>query len=673
MKSCKTLFFLLLTAMGATAQESSTLSKVNLFMGTADDYGQMAPGATVPFGMIQVCPDSNPRQHPGYDYEKPLISGISLNRLSGVGGNGCGGNVALIPGKADQEIRIEKQSEQATPGYYAATLSNGVKVRLTATSHMAVEQFTFPQGEETKVTVAPAASFERVHTCDFRLLGNQSARGYVESRNTCGRGRYHLFYRLFTSHPFTAETLADGRVTLHLQTGGERTAEVRIVVSSGVEELLTNLNPKQVWETPFDRLRQQAADAWSDALGHIKAKGTPDEQTIFYTSLYRTFHSPFQVTDDLFPQYLGTDGRVHKPRGFQYYSSWSLWDTYRTKFPLILLMQPRRGHDIMCSLAQLYITGKQDWSTDFECVPTVRSEHAIATLLDALRKHIVTPDELRPSYPGMVAEAMRLPLAKPDQCLETAGDFWALGQLAAELGYAKDAARWQERGEQLFDSIWPKEFMHIDETYTKMRGNGLYQGTRWQYRWGTPMFLSRMETLCGKPTLAAQLNEFFDKQLYNQGNEPDIHVPFLFGRLGQPLKAGPIVAELALDSTVHRYGGNDAYPTPFVGHAFKNATRGYCPEMDEDDGTMSAWFVFAAMGLYPLIVGEPTYEVFSPLLDEVSFPTDEAGTHRVTIRTEGRTSRKQIPKRATWNGKSLTEWRINHNTLVQGGELVFWY
>ena len=187
------------------------------------------------------------------------------------------------------------------------------------------------------------------------------------------------------------------------------------------------------------------------------------------------------------------------------------------------------------------------------------------------------------------------------------------------------------------------------------------------------MFLSRMETLCGKPTLAAQLNEFFDKQLYNQGNEPDIHVPFLFGRLGQPLKAGPIVAELALDSTVHRYGGNDAYPTPFVGHAFKNATRGYCPEMDEDDGTMSAWFVFAAMGLYPLIVGEPTYEVFSPLLDEVSFPTDEAGTRRVTIRTEGRTSRKQIPKRATWNGKSLTEWRINHNTLVQGGELVFWY
>ena len=81
MKSCKTLFFLLLTAMGATAQESSTLSKVNLFMGTADDYGQMAPGATVPFGMIQVCPDSNPRQHPGYDYEKPLISGISLNRM----------------------------------------------------------------------------------------------------------------------------------------------------------------------------------------------------------------------------------------------------------------------------------------------------------------------------------------------------------------------------------------------------------------------------------------------------------------------------------------------------------------------------------------------------------------------------------------------------------------
>ncbi len=673
MRIIKSFLLLLLVVLNATAQDESPLSKVNLFMGTADDYGQMAPGATVPFGMVQVCPDSNPRQHPGYDFEQPIISGISLNRLSGVGGSGCGGNVSLLPGKQEAEVRIEKATEQATPGYYAVRLSNGVEAKLTATSRMAVEQFVFPQGEDPVIVVNPKASFERVHDSDFHLLDKQSARGYVQSRNTCGRGRYHLFYRLFTDKPFTAETLADGRVALHMQTNGGRTAEVRIVVSTGVEEQLTNLSPKDVWEKTFEQIRSRAAEAWADVLGRVQAKGTKDEEVIFYTSLYRVFHSPFQVTDGLFKHYLGTDGRIHQADGFQYYSSWSLWDTYRTKFPMILLMQPSRSRDIMLSLAELYKTGKKDWSTDFECVPTVRTEHAIATLLDALRKQIVTPDELRSAYPGMVAEAHAMPLKSPDQCLETATDFWALGQMAGELGYAKDAARWQARGEALFDSIWPKEFMTIDDTYTKMRGNGLYQGTRWQYRWAAPMFLDRMERLCTKATLAEQLNTFFDKQLYNQGNEPDIHVPFLFGRFGQAPKTGPIVAELALDSTTHRYGGNDAYPEPFVGHAFKNAPRGYCPEMDEDDGTMSAWFVFASMGLYPLIVGDPVYEVFSPLLDEVTFATDEAGKTKVAIRTKGRTSRTQPLKRVTWNGRQLADFRLSHNDLVKGGELVFWY
>ena len=93
---------------------------------------------------------------------------------------------------------------------------------------------------------------------------------------------------------------------------------------------------------------------------------------------------------------------------------------------------------------------------------------------------------------GMVAEVKRLSLKSPDQCLEASGDFWSLGQLAEELGMKEDAATWTKRGEEIFDSIWPKEFKNIDETYTKMKGNGLYQGTRWQYRWGAPMYLPRM-------------------------------------------------------------------------------------------------------------------------------------------------------------------------------------
>ena len=120
------LLFALALCMTMNAQQGNILDKVNLYIGTADDFGQMTPGATVPYGQIQVCPDSKPRQHPGYDYEVPTISGFSINRLSGVGGSGCGGNVSLMPDATGQDVRLLKQTEQASPGYYSVQLSNGV-------------------------------------------------------------------------------------------------------------------------------------------------------------------------------------------------------------------------------------------------------------------------------------------------------------------------------------------------------------------------------------------------------------------------------------------------------------------------------------------------------------------------------------------------------------------
>lgn len=655
-------------------EERSLREKVNLFMGTANDYGQMAPGATVPFGMVQVCPDSNPRQHPGYDYEVPTISGISINRLSGVGGSGCGGNVSLMPDPLGTNIRILKGTEHAEPGYYETVLSNGVQVSLTATHRMAVERFVFPESVEPVLLLQPRSSFDRVHNASFAVHSDRLAKGYVESRNTCGNGRYHLYYQLHANRSFSADTLKDGRIRLRFApSASSQTVEIRIAVSTGLEQALDAFSVAEVWKHDFAKLREEAAGKWYEILKRVKVSGAPQVQPLFYTSLYRVFHSPFKVTDEVLKNYLGTDGKVHEAGAFDYYSSWSLWDTYRTKFPLITLLQPARSRDIMSSLAELYMTGKKNWSTDYECVPTVRTEHAIATLLDAYRKHVVGKEVLQRAYPGMVKEVSTLSLKSPDQCLEAASDFWALGELTKDLGLMADSKKWKQRGEQLFDSIWPREFMQIDESYTKMRGNGLYQGTRWQYRWGAPMFLDRMIAFCGKEKLQAELNTFFDKELYNQGNEPDIHVPFLFGRLGQPLRTGTVVQELMLDSVTHRYGGNDAYKTPFVGHAFKNAPRGYCPEMDEDDGTMSAWFVFAAMGIYPLVVGEPVYELFSPVFDRIELQMDEAAKVNTIIRTVGRKEMRQPLRRVTWNGMPLSSFRISHAQLAKGGELVFWY
>ena len=655
------------------AQQSAVLDKVNLYMGTADDYGQMAPGATVPYSQIQVCPDSKPRQHPGYDFEVPTISGFSINRLSGVGGSGCGGNVSLMPDATGEEVRLVKSTEQASPGYYSVALTNGVRFMATADRRMAAERFTFPDASKAVLLLNPRSAFEKVFAAAFEQKTASMGQGFIESANTCGRGRYHLHYRLYTSTPFCLDTLAGGlkRLTFPELTTGE--VEVRVVVSTGLADELARLPEQEVWRDDFQSIKECARREWESLLTTIDVQGgTPDQQTIFYTSLYRIFHSPFQVTDDVLRNYLGTDGSLHEATHGHYYSSWSLWDTYRTKFPLITLLDHIHSSDIMQSLAQLYLTGKKDWSTNHECVPTVRTEHAIATLLDAYRQGIKIPS-LRDAYPGMVAEAKRLSLRSPDQCLEASGDFWALGQLAGELGMKDDSALWTKRGEEIFDSIWPQEFQHIDETYTKMRGNGLYQGTRWQYRWGAPMYLGRMINLVGKKQLGQQLKTFFREELYNQGNEPDIHVPFLFGRLGLPQLTGSIVRSLATTSITHRYGGNDAYPTPFVGCAFVNQPRGYCPEMDEDDGAMSAWYVFASIGLYPLVVGEAVYELFPPLFDKVTLHLGADRRTTVVIRCEG-AHEKRINgtcKRVTWNGKRLRRWQIAAKEIQQGGELVF--
>ena len=137
-----------------------------------------------------------------------------------------------------------------------------------------------------------------------------------------------------------------------------------------------------------------------------------------------------------------------------------------------------------------------------------------------------------------------------------------------------------------------------------------------------------------------------------------------------PERTGLTVRPLATEVVTHRYGGNDAYPTPWVGCAFVNAPRGYAPEMDEDDGAMSAWYVFASVGLYPLVVGEAQYEVFSPLFDKV---TMRLGDKDVVISTKGRVSKNQPLRYATWNGKKLQNWRIAVSELKKGGELTIVY
>ncbi len=641
---------------------------VNLFIGTSGDNGQVAPGAAAPFGMVCVCPDNDPRSHAGYDYAVTKVSGISVNRLSGVGCSGGGGNLRIRPVAPSQELHIKKSREKATPGYYSTAFTNGIKTELTATNAMAVERYKFPRSLSAALWIDFASTFEDVATCHYKRISETCIEGYVQAKNVCGHGRYKLYFSLNTSHPFQLE---EQKETTTCLTFGKkvRSVEVRIGLSALSSELASWECAR--WEKmDFEDVKSRTADQWEKQLSAIDVKGgKKDDRVIFYTSLYRTYLSPADVSS---PDgaYLGTDGKVYISEDFRYYSNWSLWDTFRTKFPLLVLTEPAKMRDMATSLIHLYATGKKDWSTGFESTPTVRTEHAVILLLDAYRKGITNLD-FRKGYAGMKQEMERLPMRSPDQKMESAYDLWAMAKIAEIIGEKADSEQYRQRSVSLFEETWKKEFMNVTPAFEVMKNNGLYQGTRWQYRWAAPQYIDKMIEWVGQDSLRLQLTYFFDHHLYNQGNEPDIHVPYLFNRLGAPEKTQQIVRSLMTEPMIHKYGGNSEFKTPYLGKAFKNAPEGYSPEMDEDDGTMSAWYVFGAMGFYPLLVGDEYYDLTSPLFDRVLLRLTNGNV--LTIQTEGRKKKDAPIKSIHFNGKKIADYRISHNELIKGGELIYNY
>ncbi len=643
---------------------------VNVFLGSAGDHGQMTPGAAVPFGMISVCPDSEPGQHGGYDYNVPEISGVSINRISGVGCGGTGSNISVRPASADEDLKIVKGTEKAHPGYYETTFSNDVKGMFTATKNMAVEKYIFPEGAEKILEVDFASSVVRrpdLIDCRYNIESSDMISGWVKAPTACSRGSYVLHFAFHTDSEFDVAASDSSRVVLRFDSDE---VEVRIAVSP-VDQYAAD-TVLEGWEDySFSQIHDQAVAQWESKFDKVKVQGSTQEQkALLYTFLYRLYLSPMDVSSDD-GRYKGTDGEIYHSDTHRYYSSWSMWDTFRSKFPLLAILEPEVMNDICWSLTEQFRCGKQNWATPHESVPTVRTEHSVIMLLDCWKKGI-TGFPLVNGYEGMKLEAATgLPMRSPDQVLESSYDLWALSQISDIIGRKEDAAVYRAKADSLFYDVWPREFMTIGPDFTKMRDNGLYQGSRWQYRWAAPHYLSEMIELAGAETLEAQLDYFFENNLLNQGNEPCLHIPFIYNLLGSPEKTQAIVRRLLTDEQmVHLYGGNAEYPEPFVGRAFQNKMDGFAPEMDEDDGAMSAWYIFCSLGFYPVRVGTDTYEVYSPLFDRIVI---DNGNAKVEIVTKGRKNPDDVIKSIKVNGQVHEGWSLTHDIFREDTEVTLIY
>lgn len=665
----KTILFIALAAISFADINAGNARYVNMFLGTSGDHGQMAPGAACPLGMISVCPDSDPNQHAGYDFSVPAVSGISINRVSGIGCFGSGGNLSIRPAAEGTPLNIVKGTESAHPGFYATTFDNGVRAELTATLNMAVEKYLLPAGGNRTFFINFASSIDtRNVQCQFDITSPSMIEGWVEAPTACARGSYKLYFNVSTDSDFHIVRRDDGTATLRFAEDA-KSVEFRVAVSP-VGRKEANAIQADAAALTFKKIHADAVSAWKSKLDRIRVKGsTPEQKTLFYTLMYRLYLSPMMSTS--YGKYKGTDGKIYDAEGFTYYSSWSIWDSFRSKFPLLCLIDPVAMRDISRSMADIFRTGKRDWATPHESVPTVRTEHSVIMLLDAYRRGAADKHCLEVAYPGMKEEAERLPMRTPDQKMESSYDLWALGNIARILGEEDEARVYADRADSLFMAVWPSEFMTVTDDFVKMKGNGLYQGSRWQYRWAAPHCIDKMIALEGQEKLEKELEEFFGKHLFNQGNEPDIHTPFLFNLFGNPAETQRLVRSLLTDDEmIHVYGGNAEYPEPFVGRAFRNAPDGLAPEMDEDDGTMSAWYMFSSMGFYPVVVGEATYEMFSPLYDKIRI---KSGESEISIKTKGRRSPDDIIRRIYVNGRPMDGYRISHEDLSGKSRIVIEY
>ena len=533
--------FLLLAAtflFSQSTESQSVLDYVDLFICTAGDHGQLDPSATVPFGMVKLGPDTEPGNHSGYDYHARKVKGFSHSRVPGVGCRGAGGSFLLKPGIGypdDAAEPIDKKREEARPGYYRVYMPKaGINCELTANNYVGYHRYTFPKAGLAYIMIDPENTYVNLIGAGLEVQSEKEITGWVSAGTVCNKGAFtQYFYGLFSKRPIGFQSVGKKTYALFQTTPGEQIT-VKIAISPISSEQAKIDLENSVGTKSFEAVRKEAEQAWQQLLSSVIVEGKRKDKVLFYTHLYHSCLLPVNVTSTT-GIYKGIDGQIYEAKGYTYYNGWSIWDTYRTKLPLLTLLFPNKMEDFARSIASLYLQGEglTGWSGPHEPVPTVRKEHSLIVLLDAYQKGIPGID-FEQLWPEILAEVPTLPYTTPDNILETSYDYWAIAEVAGILGKTGEEQQYRAWAKN-YQHIWKMKFMKIEEQSDVMHKDGLYEGTLWQYRWSVPWDIEGIITLVGgKDTFTTQLEQFFDDNLYNHGNQPDIQVPFMFNYSNKP-------------------------------------------------------------------------------------------------------------------------------------------
>ncbi|MCG3199465.1 MAG: hypothetical protein GHCLOJNM_03981 [bacterium] len=731
--------------LGTAIKAGERGALVNPFIGTGGVPWVCAynsPGATLPFGMVRLAPDTASilvdqqcLSAAGYYFGDNKIVGFSHTRLLGADALE-GGHFRITPAmesgvesacRKERFARFSHREETAFPGYYAVRLPDEeILVELTATTRVGVHRYTFGGKERPHLLLDVTSSLGDVRTESGTLRILPEAREIEGSVRTFGSfarryGGLDVYFVARFDRPFADHGVWTGDRFSRDQTEGQgarvgadlcfawegtsRVVEARVALSYvSVENARANLEAEAGGAEPFEEVFMAARDAWEDRLARIRVEGgTERERRIFHTALYRAFQMPTTFTD-VNGEYRGFDKQVHRAEGFQYYTDFSLWDTFRTVHPLYNLIAREDARDMMVSLVEMASAGGglPRWPAGCGYTNCMMGTPADMAVTEAYLKGIRDFD-VRAAYDRMRHTALvgrpegsrfsgregldwrlKLGYCPSDKMseavskdLEYAYADHSLSLLARELGEEEDAARFEENSRS-YRHLWnpetqyfqPRdsqgrffaEFRPLALSYTdsgRKYTDDYVEGSALQWRWGVPWDPEDLVTLFkSKEYFVNELNAFFEGSRrwvgwwhpgshYWHGNEPDLHAVYLFNAAGRPDLTQKWVRAL-LEA---KYSDG---PVGLDGN--------------DDGGTLSAWYVFSALGFYP-IAGTTRYEIGSPLFERAEIDMGALRILEVIVENTGPDN--VYVEAVHLNDVPLEEHRFTHDAIRGGGTLRF--
>lgn len=743
----KIFHFFLLISLSMTAQDFTQF--VNPMVGTGK-MGHTFPGAMVPFGMVQLSPQTNfvpllkdGKYNPevyeycaGYQYRDSLIYGFAHTVFSGTGHSDLG-DILITPVSGDVTFSddpyqfnpssFRHETEKAEPGYYSVMLDDlQVKAEMTASERVGFHRYSFP-GNKAKILLDMVYgiyqyenknvwTFIRVEN-DSMITGYRQTKGWARTRfqyfaiefsrpivkygqKKYDEVQYNGFYRRFDEDENFPEMAGkDMKLWFEFDLDDSKELVMKVALSgTGTAGALKNLNA-EIPHWDFDRVRAEAKEKWNRELSKIEVETlTPEDKTVFYTAMYHAALSPI-IYEDVDGLYRGLDQNNHMTEGFVNHTIFSLWDTYRALHPLFNLIQPSRNNDMIKSMLahQQQSVHKMlpIWSHYANENWCMIGYHAVSVIADADAKNVGDFDRQQalqasvatasvPYFDGLGYYLDKgyfpedLTHSSVSKTLEIAYNDWCIAQLAEKAGNSKIQKEFTARSfnyRNVFDkkSGFMRPKLSSGEFRTEFdpmdtHGQGFIEGNAFNYGLYVPHAVPELVQMKGgKDKFAAYLDKIFTTEIedkyiekneditrdgiignYVHGNEPGHHIPYLYNWTSQPWKTQERVRMIC--NTMYGPG-----------------VTGLCG--NDDAGQMSAWYIFSALGFYPVLPGSPDYTTGSPLVKSAKIHFENGKTLQITAKDQSPDN--LYVKKIILNGKEIKSYTLNHADLINGGELIF--